>query len=358
MGDKINIAGDPSIAAGLSNIGALFDPKAQAEGAALLARTRNFDAETEYNKERATQVGNRNRALANVKALVAAGFTPQQIAAMQVTGTDSMADLFGGVRTNLGTIEAQTPGGNMRKASVLLNFGAGVEPDAAFSDPQADQIRNEKAAADLKKSTTTAQITAQGAAERAAAKQKADAVAGGKDERYAFTPEQVNGPVRQAIVDLYNAGSKDNKDFTTLDEGMIRKIIDTQQTLISTGLSTRSSSLNDALGALGLVNSADAKDRFDKTVALEDAPGWGTGDTERVVGITPKKAAEVQLTELIPGDPALETRRFMEIPLESARDMLPQIRDQAEVGSLFKLGNRVYEKVQMPDRTFALVAIR
>jgi hypothetical protein len=358
MGDKVNFAGDPSIAAGLANIGALFDPRAAAEGAAMQARTRNFDAETGYHTARTGALNDRRKFLGDDAALLAAGYTPRQILAFRMTGAENgLADLFSGVRTDLGTQEVVREGGDRRKGSLLLNVTGATNADSAFTQEEANTIRAQQIAAELAKAEKTATITQQGVTARADAKAKANP-GGNKDETYAFTPEQVNGPVRQAIVDLYHAGSKDTGDYTTLDEGLIRKIIDTQQTLISTGLSTRSSSLNDALGALGLVNSDDAKDRFDKTVALEDAPGLGTGDTETVVGITPKKAAEVEPSELIPGDPALETRRFMEIPLESARDMLPQIRDQAEVGSLFKLGNRVYEKVQMPDGTSALVAVR
>jgi hypothetical protein len=273
--------------------------------------------------------------------------------------------LFGGVRTDIGTQLVTQPGGDVRRGGVLLNVPAALEADAAFTPEEAERIRKEKIAAELAKAESTANITAGGAAARAKAnreaKAKADAAeaAGGdKYDRYVFTPEQVNGPVRQAIVDLYSQGTEKGGDYVKVDEGVIKKIIDTQQTLIATGLSTRSSSLTDALAALGYVNSEDKKNRYDTQVAVTDRPGAGTGD-DVVRTLTPKKGADIDPSVLIPGDPALETRGgLIEIPLESARDMLPQIRDQAELGTMFKLGNRIYEKVQMQDGSFALKAVR
>jgi hypothetical protein len=357
MGDKINFAGDPSIAAGLANIGALFDPRAAAEGAAMQARTRNFDAETGYHKAKTGALEDRRKFLADDAALLAAGYTPRQILAFRMTGAENgLADLFSGVRTDLGTQEVVREGGDRRKGSLLLNVTGATNADSAFTSEEANTIRAQQIAAELAKAEKTATITQQGVTSRANAKAKSNP-GGNKDETYAFTPEQVKGPVRQAIVDLYHAGSKDTGDYTTLDEGMIRKIIDTQQTLISTGLSTRSSSLNDALAALGLINNTEAANRFDTTTETTEG-GLLEDPVTKVTKITPKQAAAIEPTELVPGDPALETRGFVEIPLESARDMLPQIRDQAEVGSLFKLGNRVYEKVQMQDGSFALKAVR
>lgn len=357
MGEKVNFAGDPSVAAGLGNLLGMLDPKSAAEGAAMQARTRNFDAETGFHTAKTGALNDRRKWLADDAALAAAGYTPRQILAFRMTGAENgIADLFSGVRTDLGTQEVVRDGGDKRKGGILLNVPAVLEADAAFTPEEAERIRREKAAADLAKARESAIITQQGVTSRANAKAKANP-GGNKDETYAFTPEQVNGPVRQAIVDLYHAGSKDTGDYTTLDEGMIRKIIDTQQTLISTGLSTRSSSLNDALAALGLVNSTETDKRFDTTTETDDG-GWLDDPKTKVTKITPKQAAAIEPTELVPGDPALETRRFIEIPLEAARDMLPQIRDQAEIGSLFKLGNRVYQKVQMQDGSFALQAVR
>jgi hypothetical protein len=194
-------------------------------------------------------------------------------------------------------------------------------------------------------------------------KAKRDAAAGDKNERYAFTPQQVNGPVRQAIVDLYHAGVKD-KDFTTLDEGLIRKIIDTQQTLISTGLSTRSASLKDALAALGYVNSEKADERMDITTETKKG-GWTSDDVTSVKKVEAKKSPELfaddELSRLIASGQitpeAVGEMPIYEIPLEQARDVLPMIRDQAAVGDRFKIQNRLYQKFQNKDGSTELRAI-
>jgi hypothetical protein len=369
MADKINTAGDPNIQAGLGHLLTMFDPKAAAEGSALQARTRNFDAETGLHNAKTGALNDRRKFLADDAALAAAGYTPRQILAFRMTGAENgVADLFNGVRTDTGTQMVIAPGGDKRTGGILLNVPATLEADAAFTPEEAEKIRREKAAADLAKATATANITQQGVNSRAANKAKATAAEGDKNERYAFTPEQVNGPVRQAIVDLYSAGTKD-KDFTTLDEGTIRNIIDTQQTLIATGLSTRSSSLSDALAALGYVGSGEADARMDVTHKVEQ--NTFTPNVKTVVGVKPKETPKIELGEVesrisrgeVPAE-AYAPGTFkpsdipMEIPLERARDMLPQIRDQAELGSMFKIGNRIYEKVQMQDGSFALKAVR
>ena len=369
MGNTVNTGGDPNIQAGLGNLLNFFDPKAAAEGAALQARTRNFDAETGFHTAKTGALNDRRKWLADDAALAAAGFTPRQILAFRMTGAENgVADLFGGVRTDLGTQMVTQPGGDVRRGGVLLNVPAVLEADAAPTQDDADRIRREKYAAELAKAESVANITAGGAAARAKAnreaKAKADAAPGGKDERYAFTPEQVNGPVRQAIVDLYHAGVKD-KDFKTLDEGTIRKIIDTQQTLISTGLSTRSTSLKDALAALGYVNAENADERM--TVTTETKPGDGAfaDDVTTVAKVDAKKAPELfaddELSRLIASGQitpeAVGETPIYEIPLEQARDVLPMIRDQAAVGDRFKIQNRLYQKFQNKDGSTELRAI-
>jgi hypothetical protein len=362
---KINTGGDPNIQAGLGNLLNFFDPKNAAEGAALQARTRNFDAETRYNTARALGVEDQNSVLSD-SALIAAGYTdPMERAAYRATRTNSVADWFGGRNKNQGFNMLTAPGATedtIRAGALALGLDAAGRPNFAGTEKRANELNAAEASAKLAEiiagRTVTANATTQRAKELADEKAKRDAAAGDKNERYAFTPEQVNGPVRQAIVDLYHAGVKD-KDFKTLDEGLIRKIIDTQQTLIATGLSTRSASLNDALAALGYVNAENADERM--TVTTETKPGDGAfaDDVTEVSKVEAKKALDVDPSVLIPGDPALETRPgLIEIPLESARDMLPQIRDQAELGTMFKLGNRIYEKVQMQDGSFALKAVR
>lgn len=362
---KINTAGDPNIQAGLGHLLTLFDPKAAAEGGALQARTRNFDAETRYNTARALGVEDQNSVLSDA-ALIAAGYTdPMERAAYRATRTNSVADWFGGRNKNQGFKMLTTPGATedtIRAGALALGVDAAGRPNFAGTEKRANELNAAEASAKLAEiiagRTVTANATTARAKEAAALKAKAEAAEGDKNERYPFTPEQISGVARQAIVDLYSQGTEKGEDYVKLDEGVVKKILDTQQTLIATGLSTRSNSLSDALAALGYVNSTDKKERYDTQVAVTDKPGVGTGD-DVVRTLTPKTGPVVDPSTIIPGDPGLETRgQIIEIPLESARDMLPQIRDQAELGSLFQLGNRIYEKVQLQDGSFALKAVR
>ena len=92
---KYSASSDPAWATGISNIAALFDPKTQAEGAAMLARTKNFDAETRYNAARAAGVEDQNLALTDA-ALASAGYSPMEIAALRATRSNSVSDVFKG----------------------------------------------------------------------------------------------------------------------------------------------------------------------------------------------------------------------------------------------------------------------
>lgn len=333
-----------------SGLASLFDPKVEAEGAALLARTKNFDSESRLNDQRAGLIGDRRAALGNDSALLAAGYTPRQIAAMRATQTDSMADLFGGVRADTGT-QSLLGGGDPRKAAILLNHSQALEPDAAFNEIQAGNLRREKAAADRAKAVEVAQAAAKA---RAGAKGSGAAGANGDDKPnlMTFTPDQLNGPVRQAIVDMYHAGSKDTGDFVTLDEGAIQRIMNTAQSLIQNGVSTRSSALADAFAVNGYSTSSKADERFSVTTEKTDKPGLWTGDFDKVTGITPVPQAAADPVEWSNGeDPVYD------IPAEQIPQALPMIRDQAPVGAILRLGNRLYQKVQGQDGSFFLQAV-
>lgn len=136
---KVSVQGDPYWAQAASNIAGLFDPKAQAEGGALQARTRNFDAEAKYNDARTGLIGDRRKALDPV-ALAAAGYTPRQVAAITATQTDRMSDLFSGVRIDAGTQELLRSGGDPRTAGILLNFAKAGDKDFAATDARANEL--------------------------------------------------------------------------------------------------------------------------------------------------------------------------------------------------------------------------
>jgi hypothetical protein len=124
---KYSASSDPAWATGISNIAALFDPKTQAEGAAMLARTKNFDAETRYNAARAAGVEDQNAALTD-EALARAGYSPMEIAAIRATRSNSVSDVFkgrnlyrGGQAIESGDLVtglAQTDQGNAIKSAI------------------------------------------------------------------------------------------------------------------------------------------------------------------------------------------------------------------------------------------------
>jgi hypothetical protein len=95
---KYSTANDPAWKAGMDSLASIFDPKAQAEGAAMLARTRSFDADTRYNTARAVGEEDQNSALADAY-LEAAGYTPQERAAIRAARPKSVNDIAAGTNT-------------------------------------------------------------------------------------------------------------------------------------------------------------------------------------------------------------------------------------------------------------------
>lgn len=142
-----------------SGLVSLFDPKVAAEGAALQARTRNFDAEARYNDSKANLLTDRRKALSDDTTLAAAGYTPRQIAALRATQTDRMSDMFGGIQTDSGT-QMLLNGGDPRTAGLLLGNGQALRPDAAFNEAGAKAIRDEEAASALARTIAGASVRA------------------------------------------------------------------------------------------------------------------------------------------------------------------------------------------------------
>lgn len=87
--NRVNVQGDPYWAKATENIAGLFDPKAEAQGASLLATTR-------YNNAKAAGVEDQNNALSDAY-LAAAGYTPAEIAAARATRDNSMASFGKGI---------------------------------------------------------------------------------------------------------------------------------------------------------------------------------------------------------------------------------------------------------------------
>ncbi len=136
MSNRVNVQGDPYWAKATENIASMFDPRAEAQGAATLANTR-------YNNARAAGVEDQNSALAEA-VLAAAGYTPQQIAGIRATRPSGYNDISQGVTRDAGV--AAINAGDYRKGIALTNpgdwknFSSGDIDYAAVTDPTTGKI--------------------------------------------------------------------------------------------------------------------------------------------------------------------------------------------------------------------------
>lgn len=368
MSDRINVGADPAWAGAFSNLVNLFDPKVAAEGEALRARRANWEADTRKSGLESDAIALRLGALKEMPI----GMNPIAYWAAKAASASTPDSIVGG-NTRQGAYEAAMTGDAeaVRRANNYLH-GA----DRASAGPSGILTVDPITGTPSIQQTPYSQSMTQENQARAALNQasaslkeyqrknpkpaaKPAAGAGSGQERLPFTAEQLVGPVRQQIVDLYHAGSKDTGDFKTLDEGMINKISQTAQALVSSGVSTRSSALADAFAVNGLSTDAVQDKRF--TVQMDD-PTFGD---PKVTGITPVAQPSVfsgdELTRLVAeghiAPEAVGQTQIHEIPVERINDILPMIRDQAAVGDRFKIGNKLYQKAQMPNGSFALIAI-
>lgn len=153
MANTVNVQGDPYWAQATQNIAGLFNPKTAAQGSALLAQTKNYEAQAAHNQAKADLIADRRKAL-TTDALLKAGYTPRQVAAWQATQTDNMADAFKGIQIDTGTqmvVDGQRP----IAGAILLGQGsatsniadaimksrlAGLGPDDTFNAPMATSL--------------------------------------------------------------------------------------------------------------------------------------------------------------------------------------------------------------------------
>jgi hypothetical protein len=151
--NRVNVQGDPYWAQATQNIAGLFNPRLAAQGAAMQAQTKNYEAQAAYNQGKADLIGDRRKAL-TTDALLAAGYTPRQVAAWQATQTESMADAFKGLQTDAGT-QMVADGQRPLAGAILLGQGtatsniadamiksrlAGLGPDDTFNAPMATSL--------------------------------------------------------------------------------------------------------------------------------------------------------------------------------------------------------------------------
>jgi hypothetical protein len=124
MGDTYNVGGDPAWINGFKNIASLFDPKAEAEGATLLAKRRALDTEARYNAARAAGIEDQNTAL-GIAYLKSAGYTDQEIAAMRAARSNSVYDVAHGQNAFRGRTALEA--GNPTVALPLLGQAAALD---------------------------------------------------------------------------------------------------------------------------------------------------------------------------------------------------------------------------------------
>jgi hypothetical protein len=126
----------------INNIGNLFNPEAEARGAAVQSSAR-------YNNARALAQEDQNSALAEA-VLAAAGYTPQQIAGIRATRPSGYLDISKGVSNDAG--RAAIAAGDYRQGIALTspgdwkNFAAGDLDYAAVTDPTTGKIDSSLAA--------------------------------------------------------------------------------------------------------------------------------------------------------------------------------------------------------------------
>jgi len=136
MSNRVNVQGDPYWAKATENIASLFNPEAEAKGAAVQSTAR-------YNNARAIAQEDQNAAFSDAY-LAAAGYSPAEIAAARITRDNSLASFGKGINALRGG--AAIAGGDYRLGLALTdpgswkNFAEGDTNYAAVTDPVTGRI--------------------------------------------------------------------------------------------------------------------------------------------------------------------------------------------------------------------------
>lgn len=131
---------DTSFIEGVGNIASMFDPKAQAAAALQNAHREYYGNQSRLATANAIGAESQNSAL-STNNLLAAGYTPMQVAAMQGTRTKSMADVFRGVNLNKGANILTEEYGDPRTALALMGQGSvSANPNFAWGDDAANEV--------------------------------------------------------------------------------------------------------------------------------------------------------------------------------------------------------------------------
>ena len=135
---------DTSFVEGVGNIASMFDPKVEAQAALNQAHRDYYGNQARLASANAIEAENRNNAL-STDNLLAAGYTPMEIAAFQGTGTKSVADVFKGRNLYQGGREIMS--GDPYKGAMLTGQASALTNNFAPS-PQAaaDNVNRDTAA--------------------------------------------------------------------------------------------------------------------------------------------------------------------------------------------------------------------
>lgn len=324
---------DPAWGNVFGNIASLFDPKVAAEGAALQARTRNFDAETRYNTARAAGLEDQNNALSE-KVLLAAGYTPEEIAAIRATRSNSVADVFRGTNFNRGRGLLNDPS-TVRKGALLLGEGAAAtNANSAFDQATADKIRAEKEAAAQARAAIAAGATVDAAKVRAASAADVARInaAGGKGKVDPNTLPFVTHDPAGDISRLFGVTNKDGTWVPPSEEEVVQPIMQTAQSLIANGLATRDNAVANAIAAMGYLPKKD--------VVKES--NWGVESD-----VTKPRPAKAKVLDASITEDGMDAGEIINIPLEN----LGSVKDpngpvmKASEGTIVQIGNIAYKRV-------------
>ena len=139
MAFKFATGGDPAWASTFNNIAGFFDPKIEAEGAALRAKRASLESDARYNNARAAGAEDQNSALGEAY-LASVGYTPAEIAAMRAARSGSVYDIAHGQnafrgRTALEAGKYTTALPLLGQATALDDFNKGVAYDGLVKNP-------------------------------------------------------------------------------------------------------------------------------------------------------------------------------------------------------------------------------
>ena len=341
MGEKVNFAGDPSVAAGLGNLLSMLDPKSAAEGAALQARTRNFDAAAQYDAARTAAVNDQNAALTE-SALRAAGYSDMEIAAMRAARSNSVADIAAGHNRFRGYDKINAPGAtdnDIRLGALTLGIEKAGSKDFAGTSARADTLNKDEYASklaqviagntlDANAKIEAAKIAA--AASEKAAKIRAAAGIGGKVDpnTQPFVTRDPAGDLSR----LFGVTDKDGNWIPPSEEEVVQPIMRTAQSLIAGGYATRENAVERAISAMGYLPKKD--------VVKESS----FGSEKEVTKPRPAKAPVIDPSVTEDG---MDAGELIQVPLNnigSLKDPEGPVM-KAPLGAIIQLGNIAYQKV-------------